>query len=162
MTEERVRCKFCSYEWTRTKKYPSAKKGFCFQCNEINEVDVIKVDDKAQTTLTGHQEGYEGMEASTIKDLKRTKEKVKYILETYPQSRGSDTLLIWKFLRTFYPYVRISFHQFQDLLTLPAFETLTRCRRVIQNKDGLFKPTERVCRKRKRREEIISEGIKDV
>lgn len=114
-----------------------------------------------QTTLTGHAEGFARMEANTISDLKKVKDRVEYILQNYPSAKGDDNILIWRYLLVFCPSVRMTYREFQDLMGIPSFETITRCRRKL-NEAGLYLPTSRTVRKRRRREEIIREGVHGV
>lgn len=115
-----------------------------------------------QTTLRGYKDGFEKMEAYTIKTLKTIKERVEYILESYPSTQGDDRLLQYRYIQIFVPEVRITFKQFKALREMPAPETISRARRIIQNKEGRFLPRERTLRKRNRREEIIRDSINEV
>jgi predicted RNA-binding protein with EMAP domain len=59
-------------------------------------------------------------------------DRVKKILELHPSTRNSDKRLIWQVYKDMYPFgqdLTISYHDFMEL---PAFESITRARRKIQ------------------------------
>lgn len=84
-----------------------------------------------------------------IKNKPTIEKRVKSILEQYPQARGDDVLLQWRYLRDFTP-VRLSFSTFKQLLFIPSPESITRARRKIQAQEGNIhlRPTKRVRHKR--------------
>ncbi len=94
-----------------------------------------------------------------ITSMDKIKPKVKYILEKYPETKGDDILLVWRYYREFYSdKIRFSFRQFRNLLELPAMESITRNRRFIQkpmSDGGELRPTKRTQRKRLRRENLL-------
>lgn len=97
--------------------------------------------------------------------LKTYKARVKYILEQYPQATGDDRILQWRYLKVFYPKVRITYKQFSDLRKMPAPETLSRCRRLLQADNPDLRPTDKTVRKRRARahtfKSVLGEGIGD-
>lgn len=62
------------------------------------------------------------MVARTLK----VKDQARAILEQWPQARGNDSIGIFRWLRRYYPELRISFTQFEVLLRTPTFETYRR------------------------------------
>jgi hypothetical protein len=71
-------------------------------------------------------------------------------LKYNPYARGDDEYLI---------KITKKYCQSHDL-KIPASETITRCRRRIQNNEGLFLASDEVQRKRKEREKQFSELFK--
>jgi hypothetical protein len=69
--------------------------------------------------------------AEMLETLSTAKEQVKEILETYPQAKGDDNLLLWKFYGR-YSNIRISFKMFEQLRMAMRAETITRARRMLQ------------------------------
>ena len=66
--------------------------------------------------------------------LKTLQDKVEYCLEKYPICRNDDKILIPTVYKLFYDF-DVTVHTAKDLLldkNLPSFETITRCRRKIQ------------------------------
>lgn len=115
-----------------------------------------------QTTLISHVFGFSDMEGSTIPTLKKVKERVRYILEKYPPTRGNDMILLWRYYREYESdKLNLSFRKFKDMLRATSMETIRRSRQKIQE-GGEFLPTEKTVRKRRRREGIIREGIREV
>lgn len=89
-----------------------------------------------------------------IKSINKINQRTEFILKKYPETKGDDTLLIWRYMREFhYDKIRISFKAFKNLLELPAFESITRARRKIQETE--LQPKERTRNKRKLREIIF-------
>jgi hypothetical protein len=114
-----------------------------------------------QTALPGCEEGLNWEEAKTISDLKTVKHKVRFILEKYPSSKGDDVILLFYYYKHFGNGVNFKFKDFKQLLSMTSPESIRRTRQKIQEAGELL-PTERTVRKRRRREEIIRGGIKDV
>jgi len=94
--------------------------------------------------------------ATMIARTIRVKDKVKDILKTWPSTRGDDVLLVYRYLRRYHPDVRLSAAQFEALLFIPSFETITRRRREVQIEYPDLRPTDRVTGKRKRNERATS------
>ena len=90
--------------------------------------------------------------AQMVRNKPRIEDLVEDLLEKYPQAKGDDNILIWRFCRNF-TGVRISFSQFKQLLNAPAFESITRARRKVQKRRDDLRPTKRVVRKRQVNEE---------
>ena len=91
---------------------------------------------------------------NTRTEINQVSKKVLKILESDERARGDDKWLTYKVFRE---YTNI-YIPFEDFKNLPSFETVSRCRRKIQNKDGLFLPTDnRVRMQRKVRREIFKE-----
>jgi hypothetical protein len=113
-----------------------------------------------QKTLSGTD--LEEEEAATVASLKKALERTEYILKTYPSTTGNDNLLKWRFYKIFEPdKIKISFKTFEKFLTATSSETITRCRRKL-NEKGLYLPTEKTILKRRRRENIIRQNIKEL
>lgn len=83
-----------------------------------------------------------------MSELKTYKQKVRYILEYVPQTRNDDGLLFAHYVNHFYPQLvrrmedghkYVALKHFKDL---PSFETIRRCRQIIQNDNGDFIPTD--------------------
>lgn len=89
--------------------------------------------------------------ATMLERGERVKDRVKAILINYPQARGDDTLLIWRYLRA-NTGVRLKFNDFKQLLMCPAFETIRRRRQELQAACPELKPSQRVVRKRYKNE----------
>ena len=64
--------------------------------------------------------------------IKTMHNRVMEVLTTYPASRSSDRLLIAEVYRRFYDTYRQPFFVVMSRNDLPSFETITRCRRKIQ------------------------------
>ena len=82
------------------------------------------------------------------------------VLKENEESRGND------FLLTMNVYVKMGFAkrlplgimiEYKQIESAPAFETITRIRREIQNNEGLFKPSEEIQEQRaNQRREFVS------
>jgi len=80
------------------------------------------------------------------KELKKVKEYVLELLEKDERCRNSDKWLTYKVMRKF-TNIYIPFEDFEKM---PSFESIRRTRAMIQNKEGLFLPTDKdVIKKRK-------------
>jgi len=88
------------------------------------------------------------------------KDKVEYVLRTYPTSRNSDELLWWLVLKIFYPDVYEEFRKgvkrgyipYDVLKKIPKFETISRIRRKFNEKCMYLPTDEEVLNRRKRGE----------
>lgn len=69
----------------------------------------------------------------TLPDVMAPRSVTKKILLENHLTRGNDELLIQE----------VKLYCIENNFKVPASETITRCRRSIQNKDGLFRPPER-------------------
>ena len=101
-----------------------------------------------------------------LKSFKNHEARVEYVLEKYPQTRGSDTLLWWRYCKEFYPQIKIKFNIFKELLQMPSYETCRRWRQRLTQKPNPAKripagrrldlrPLNRTQIKRQRRENIL-------
>ena len=121
-----------------------------------------------QTTLDGLD--LEELENNTIKTFTKIKERVRYILEKYPQTTGHDNILHMRYFSTFPCGVKISFKDFDALIKAPRMETIRRARQLIQEREkGLEQiypnyispllPTDKTIRKRRNMEMIMENLI---
>ncbi len=107
----------------------------------------------------------EVLEKQTIKEFIDTKAMVLEVLEDSERARNCDKWLILKCLCLQGQDVEVINKESQtiswlftieELGRIKSFETLTRCRREIQNTDGCFLPTDpKVINKRRIREDVI-------
>jgi len=87
-----------------------------------------------------------------ITELEQVGVLVEKILRDDERARNDDKWLIYKVMRQ---YTNI-FIPFEDFAKLPAFGTITRQRRMIQNKQGKYLPTiPEIIQKRHIREELV-------
>lgn len=90
----------------------------------------------------------------------KVKDRVAWILKRYPQTKGDDLQLVWRYYKA-YTNIRIKFVDFKELLMSPAPETIRRRRQELQQieKQGLeageitledcqYLPKERTLKKR--------------
>jgi len=103
-----------------------------------------------QTTLDGLIP--EEIEARTIAKIKIVRERVQYILEHYPSSRGNDRELIFRYYKVFEPWVGLKIRDFSVLLNMTSMETVRRRAQEFRAR-GEYLPTDRTTHKRR----IISE-----
>lgn len=87
---------------------------------------------------------------TTNKEIETIKEVVREVLEENPKCRNSDKFLILQTLRKMGFKIYIDYN---DLDNIPSFETITRCRRFIQNKEGKYIPNKQVDKMRNRRQQ---------
>lgn len=85
--------------------------------------------------------------------------RVKEILEYYPETRDNDNLLYVTYIEE-YHYVKFTRETFinYEQYGLPAFKTIERVRRDIQNVQNLYKPSEKVEENRKEAEKTYREN----
>jgi hypothetical protein len=78
-------------------------------------------------------------------ELKKLKDTVKEVMKQDSKTRNSDKWLILQTLRKlgFKIYV-----DYDKLSEMPSFESITRCRRKIQNGDHELLPTEKIDNRR--------------
>lgn len=69
--------------------------------------------------------------AQMVARTEKVKDRVAHLLKTYPQTKGDDLQLIWKYYQK-YTDVRISFQNFKSLLMCPSPETIRRRRQELQ------------------------------
>jgi hypothetical protein len=84
-------------------------------------------------------------------EISKVMQRTKQILSEYPEARSSDNRLILLYFHKFHG-VTLTDSQFNKMLD-PPFETITRCRRKIQEK-GDFLPNSKVIRQRRGKEEM--------
>ena len=77
------------------------------------------------------------------KEFKTVQHKVEFILEIYEEARNSDYWLLIRYLQTFHKELNL-FVKYAELKSVPAFETITRCRRKVQNEEHKFKAKQEV------------------
>jgi len=72
------------------------------------------------------------------------------VLREDPKTRDSDKWLIIQVLRKLGIKVYLDYSQLNDM---PSFESITRCRRSIQNQEGLYPPTKEIEEQRGKHQE---------
>lgn len=88
------------------------------------------------------------LKALDMAELKTYKQKVRYVLEFVPQTRNSDGLLIAHYINHFHRHMVMENQNGDKCVPLkyfnelPPFETIRRCRQIIQNVNGDFIPTD--------------------
>lgn len=83
--------------------------------------------------------------------METVKENVYKLLETDVRARNDDKYLLYLYWSKVDGVgIYIPFDKFKELT---PFETISRCRRDIQNKIGLFPPTQQVSDNRQKKEE---------
>jgi hypothetical protein len=98
------------------------------------------------------------LEVQTIAKIRKVRDRVKYVLEHYPSTRGNDRELMFRYYRIFEPWIGFKVRDFDALLQMTSMETVRRRRQEFQH-DGEFLPTDKTIRKRKRLSEIPQEMI---
>lgn len=93
----------------------------------------------------------------TIHELKTVKDRVKYILKHYPETRNDDMYLWLIYVRLFDKELSkyIKFIPYEVLKRATKFETIRRVRQKIQNEEGLYPPTNPKVRARRRRKQEL-------
>lgn len=91
-----------------------------------------------------------------IGDFDNAYELVYRLLESDPLCRSNDRWLCYRALLV-YGGARLSF---EDFVSCPSFETLTRCRRKIQHDEGLFLASDDVVERRVERQAFVKEWSK--
>lgn len=85
-------------------------------------------------------------------EFENTKDLVEYILRVAPDTRDNDTALY------IYCCAELGCKTFQDIIKLNLnVTTIHRIRRLIQNNEGRYLPSEKTQKKRKKRERNIKE-----
>ena len=93
------------------------------------------------------------MEANTLKSLKTIKQRVRHVIECYPCVKGDYRLLNYYYNKMFGNY---------EIRKNPSPESINRMYRKLAEEHPEFRPSERVQKKRARRESIIREGINEI
>lgn len=136
-----------------------------------------------QTTITGHENNFDNMEANTIETLKTIKDRVYQLILWHPPVKG-DYRLLQHYYKAEYghkeirknpspesiarAYRRVQEETKKKIKELEAEYLMTRdTKRLAGIELGIQKlkkllPSERVLKKRKRREEIIRGEIHEV
>ena len=91
---------------------------------------------------------------NVITEPKTTKDRIKEVLRTDERARNSD---LWLTFQIWQNYNKVNFYiPYNRLTDLTSMETIRRQRQVIQNKEGLYPPTdEETKNKRKQKESVF-------
>jgi hypothetical protein len=103
---------------------------------------------QGQTTLEGDE-----LEAKTIAKIRVVRERVRYVLEHYPSTKGNDRELMFRYYRIFEPWTGFRVRDFDALLSMTNPETIRRRRQEL-NAKGEYLPRDGKRAKRKRISEI--------
>jgi hypothetical protein len=76
------------------------------------------------------EEGSPALDNHVASQLTTAKDRVRFLLEKYPATRGNDQYLCWLYLRQF-AKLYLPFVEFEKFYEF-SFETITRARRLIQ------------------------------
>jgi len=98
------------------------------------------------------------LEAKIRIELQTVREQVLYLLEKYPATKDSDTLLEWYWLRYFHE-INLPWESFEKLQSL-SLETVRRNRQKIQS-EGLYPPSPEVAEKRRRKQNVYREHFRE-
>jgi hypothetical protein len=94
------------------------------------------------------------------------KNQIETILESKPETRNSDTLLMIELWKEFFPQ-RLRLHNGRlylttdDIKDLPQKDTIKRIRALFNQKGKYLPTSEKVLKMRRIKSEKITEGIKD-
>ena len=83
-----------------------------------------------------------------VQGIKTIESKVERVLRQHPATRSSDRLLVVTVYDEFYGVFNEPFWQIMARNDLPSIETITRCRRKIQERDESLRANKRIERKR--------------
>ena len=95
--------------------------------------------------------------------LRTVVERVKWLLEEYPEARNDDLYLWILYVRHFDPELSrfIRFVPYDVIRRATRPETVRRARQYVQNTLGLYPPTDPgVARRRRRAEEAFRRGLR--
>ena len=67
-----------------------------------------------------------------VRRTEKVKDRVAWILKRYPQTKGDDLQLIWRYYKH-YTNISIHFSDFKELLMAPSTETIRRRRQELQS-----------------------------
>jgi hypothetical protein len=102
---------------------------------------------------------------TTKEEFVKTKEIVRGVLMTRPETRNDDKLLLYEVICSKRPTLRaiLSFAEFKSFIIV-NMETVRRCRQAIQHKEPILRPTsQKVKDNRQSREfdivELSREGV---
>lgn len=104
-----------------------------------------------QTTLDGEVIGE--LEEKTIKKIVKVRDRVEYLFQQYPSTKGNRNELIFRYYRVFEPWLGIKLRDFNALLEMTSPETIRR-RAQEFNERGEYLPSIKVQTRRKRLSEI--------
>ena len=83
-----------------------------------------------------------------VQGIKTIEGKVEQVLRQHPATRSNDRLLVVAFYDEYYGVFNEPFWQVMSRNDLPSTESITRCRRKIQERDESLRADKRVERKR--------------
>lgn len=100
------------------------------------------------------------IEHNIVEELRTVKDRVKYLLEKYPNTRNNDFYLQLLYLK-YFEGVPLPYIDYSVVRRISGkLGTISRVRRKIQHEEGLFPPTSLdVAINRETRSEIIRENI---
>jgi len=86
--------------------------------------------------------------------LRTVKDRVEFLLQKYPPTRNNDFYLTLLYLK-YFDNIPLPYIEWDHIVKATTPETVSRCRRKIQNDENRFLPTDpKVRRQRKIAEEI--------
>ena len=91
--------------------------------------------------------------------LKEYKSRVYGILEKYPETRDCDKVLTAKYIEVYHPDLLLETNDglslpLTNLTKLPPLDSILRNRRIIQNEEGEFPPSDPKITKMRRQKEL--------
>ena len=89
-----------------------------------------------------------------ISKYKTLEDRVRYILKEHPDARDSDTMLtikLWMIFKSHFLFHRMgkTCVNLTDIRHLPNVDSISRCRRRIQNTEGLYKGSKKIQKERR-------------
>ena len=87
-----------------------------------------------------------------MEEIENLKQQVINLLEKDNDCRNNDNLLVLKLLKKMGFNIK---YDPDDIKEMPSFESITRCRRFIQNEEGRFLPNQNVQELRTVKEEEL-------
>lgn len=104
-----------------------------------------------------------------LEQIEKVKDRVEHILEAYPQTRNSDKLLWLAYMSMFGEIKEVmddrTYQSFKKLLMdekTPTFESLSRCRRKLQESGEKLQASDEVKSERKLSAKEVSEYFKNI
>ena len=96
--------------------------------------------------------------------MKKLNDKVRWCLERYPKTRGSDRLLIGAVYYSFYDVdcANVSFASVIKNDKLPSFESIRRCRQKIQEHDESLRADKTTEERRLNRQKEVLDYVQTV
>lgn len=89
-----------------------------------------------------------------LKDYKRAKNRVRMMLEKYPEARNSDKELITRYYEYFFYQGLATFRQMVE--KMPNFESIRRSRQKIQQENPELRSDRQVEQARKKEEKLMT------